>query len=531
MSKFVDGPEGASVVNLGGTPSVFSSAPSVGGLLACGTGQTVKVLPTGTAGQVLQSSGAADAVFTSSVALSSMTLTTPLAVASGGTGATTALTGNRLMWSIGGTIVEATALQDGECFIGSTGAAPVAARITAGANISRTTGPGTLTLAAIPSGGTGEVQFNNGGAFGATSALTYNTVSSALSVIGGSLGQNRLIVGGSTSVGSSTVYIESNTTSENDGQRVYFNSGTPTTSGYITYSYDLNTPYIAITDGDDDPPYLVFNTIGSGTYTAPLYTSVFGARGAPASRVSGNNSGFAWYVGANVQPKTLIGTTPAMELDSGWLKIPSGSNATRPAWSSNPVGVIRHNSDASRFEIYDSVTTEGLWTTLTGVVARWITPITATTAAETIIILYDIPGGTLGTDGCLRIQAGGIWENLSGANRSCTIRLQVGFGVTIYEDTTPNLGNGVRTGWSIDLRLFANGSTTSQILTGVIDFGPVGAPTTGFVGNLTATKFATANVFATASQNSAALTSFLMRVAFSGANPGFTLRWYTVEKI
>lgn len=55
---------------------------------------------------------------------------------------------NRIIVTSGGTLAEAAALTNGQLLIGSTGAAPVAATVTAGTGISVTNGAGSITIAA-----------------------------------------------------------------------------------------------------------------------------------------------------------------------------------------------------------------------------------------------------------------------------------------------------------------------------------------------------------------------------------------------
>lgn len=76
-----------------------------------------------------------------------------LPVARGGTNTST-LNGNRIMVSTTTSIGEAPALLDGQLLIGSTGAAPVAATLTAGAGVSITNTAGGISIAASGSGGT-----------------------------------------------------------------------------------------------------------------------------------------------------------------------------------------------------------------------------------------------------------------------------------------------------------------------------------------------------------------------------------------
>lgn len=76
-----------------------------------------------------------------------------LPVANGGTNSSTALNGNRIMVSNGTAIVESSALTNGQILIGSTGAAPQAANLTAGSGISIVNSAGAITVSTNLSSG------------------------------------------------------------------------------------------------------------------------------------------------------------------------------------------------------------------------------------------------------------------------------------------------------------------------------------------------------------------------------------------
>jgi len=144
--------------------------------------------------------------------------------------------------------------------------------------------------------------------------------------------------------GGATLYIEVNTPgSAVEGMRTYFNRQSAGINGWITYHYDANTPNIRLTDEDDDPPYVSFRTIGTGTFDTPEFESAFGARGAVANRTTG----FAWYDG-NVSN----GGTEVMALDTDFLRIPVRTTANRP---SSPVnGMVGYNSTTNKYEGYEN---------------------------------------------------------------------------------------------------------------------------------------------------------------------------------
>lgn len=79
-------------------------------------------------------------------------LAAPVSVANGGTGATT-LTAHGILVGEGTSAINPIVLTNGQLLIGSTGADPVAASLTAGANITITPGAGSITIASTASGG------------------------------------------------------------------------------------------------------------------------------------------------------------------------------------------------------------------------------------------------------------------------------------------------------------------------------------------------------------------------------------------
>lgn len=134
----------------------------VTGLLKISNGGTNSNTPLAN-GFIMQSSGGKiveSSVLISSIPVLPITLETQttglLGIDQGGTNSSTALTNNRLIWSAGGSIVEAKALTNGQMFIGSTGSAPVPAIIAGTANqISVVTGAGSLQLSTPQDIGTG----------------------------------------------------------------------------------------------------------------------------------------------------------------------------------------------------------------------------------------------------------------------------------------------------------------------------------------------------------------------------------------
>lgn len=397
--------------------------------------------------------------------------------------------------------------------------------------IQRDTGSAWVTLGSggggTPGGSTTNIQYNNAGVFGGSSAFNFVSGTNPYVTLTGTVATNQFRVGGFTAPEASgaTIYIETSNANQ-DGQLIYFNSGTSTTSGYISYAYDASTPYLRLTDADDDPPYIAFNTIGTGTYAAPLYVSGFGARGNYGSRTAGNNSGFAWYVGANTTVNALISAGSAvMELDSQWLRIPSGTTAQRPT---GVVGMTRFNTSVGSDEVYVS---GGSWAQRVGVIDKSVVTQAVTTNAATNFISYSVPGGTLGTTNLLRIRSAGRWQNTSGATRTVTIVISYG-GTTMWQDTSASLANGADLGWNVDLILSSNNSATSQVLNGVIQLGGTGATTTGLTGDLaSATLIGQAILIGTAAINSGSNQTLAVSTTFNGTGITWTKYFHTIEKL
>jgi len=144
----------------GTTPLSYNSTTGVMSLSTVPTslGGTGLTSP-GTSGNLLQSNGTSWVSWTPNYLtavpnLDASKITTGvLPVARGGTN-TGALTGNRIMISSSTAIGESAALNNGQLLIGSTGAAPVAANLTAGSGVTITNSSGGISISATGSGGT-----------------------------------------------------------------------------------------------------------------------------------------------------------------------------------------------------------------------------------------------------------------------------------------------------------------------------------------------------------------------------------------
>ncbi len=117
----------------------------IGDLLTANSSSTLTRLGDVAIGSVLLSGGVGAMPTYGQVNLTT-TVSGILPIANGGTNSGTALNNNRIMTSVGGQIVEASPLTNGELFIGSTGLAPVAAGITPGTGLTVTPGAGSITI-------------------------------------------------------------------------------------------------------------------------------------------------------------------------------------------------------------------------------------------------------------------------------------------------------------------------------------------------------------------------------------------------
>ena len=365
------------------------------------------------------------------------------------------------------------------------------------------------------------VQYNNSGVLGGSNAFNFISGVNPRVEISGTPVTSQLRIGGSANVGTSTVYIETDN-SNNEGQRVYFNSGSPSTSGYISYAYDLSTPYLKLTDADDDAPYITFDTVGTGTYDTPLYCSAFGARGPYAARTNG----FAWYIGNNTAASSLItANAPQMELDSQWLRIPGGTTAQRPT----PVnGMMRYNSSLLNNEFY----VPDMWVQNIGTVDKSTATVTVTSASAADILSFSIPAASFGTNGMFQLVSGGTWNNTSGASRTVTILISFG-GTTMWRGTSGTLANAT-VAWRMDLSLSSNNSDAAQTLIGQINISTITAPLTGVgsIANGTTTPFTCAAISGTSAINTAiTAAAWAVNITVSGNNSNFIKHNHVIKRI
>lgn len=493
------------VIRTGAGTAVTRSIAGTAGNITVGNGDGVAGNPTinlataGTAGTYAQVTTDAFGRVTSGVATQT--------VATGGTGLTALGTANQVL----GVNAGASALEY--------------KTLTAGTNISIVHAANSVTINATgggtPGGVNTNVQYNNSGAFGGSNAFNFVNGTNPYVSIQGTNEQNMLRVGGSASLGNAHFYIEVNSAGgEVEAQRVYFNRNAASINGWISYDYDGNTPHLRLTDEDDDPPYIQFNTIGTGTYTAPLYSSAFGARGAPGSRTGGNNQGFAWLIRANGDGNDAYAnyaTDAVMELDRYWLRLPVGSTAQRPTGVD---GMVRYNTDFRAVEYRQP----NVWVRSSGVIEKDVTTVALTGTGENDLVNFTVPGGTLGTDGIIRITISGTFANGNNGTRSLTFRVRYG-ATLLFQDTTPNQSTNTTSGFTCNLYFAANDSVNAQSVSGFIMVGGTGASASGITGDLSSDEIlANAQITATSSVNSAS--DQTLRVTVQASGSGVTVNRY-----
>jgi len=194
----------------------------------------------------------------------------------------------------------------------------------------------TSTAVTSPAAPTNSVQFNNAGSFGGDAGFIYSSASDKVT-INGAAQTTRLVLGNETDNNNAALYIEVDGDATSEGMRTYFKRSTAGISGWIVYHYDQNTPNIRLIDEDDDPPYISFQTIRTGTYANPLYDNRFGTRGP----VAGATTGFQW----------IVNGTSISEMDSQFFTPPKGTTAQRPG---TPVaGMTRFNTTLGGLECHD----------------------------------------------------------------------------------------------------------------------------------------------------------------------------------
>lgn len=135
---------------------------------------------------------------------------------------------------------------------------------------------------------------------------------------------------------------------------------------------------------------------------------------------------------------------------------------------------------------------DGSWAVISPILARDVTLVDVTsTAAETNLVNYTIPGGTLGTNKTLHVELYGDYLR-NDATNGTTVRLYVG-GIKIYEANWNATSSATRRHWHIDFDLRALNATNAQTLHGIVfqsDLDGTLNPTDAIQRSLAAANFA-----------------------------------------
>lgn len=95
--------------------------------------------------------------------------------------------------------------------------------------------------------------------------------------------------------------------------------------------------------------------------------------------------------------------------------------------------------------------------------ARDLSTVTVeSTASQVTIFSFTVPAGTLGTNKLIRANLSGLYTNNTGVNRSLGITFQYG-GVTVLSEISSPIGTtSLANGWSLEVYLCGDDSTTAQ---------------------------------------------------------------------
>lgn len=114
------------------------------------------------------------------------------------------------------------------------------------------------------------------------------------------------------------------------------------------------------------------------------------------------------------------------------------------------------------------------------IISKNTTSVGVSPTTETNIINFTVPGGTLGTDKVMIVNAAGMFMH-STATITTTIRIRILYGgIVLYDDTSAAFASGVTFPFNIILTLSPQNSLTLQRLSGVFLGGASTAATTGF---------------------------------------------------
>ena len=246
-------------------------------LVGAGTATITKIAATATTGAVLQNNAGADPSYSTASYPSTTTINDILySTANNVVGQLAAANSSVLGSSAAGVPTWLGPLTDGQIIIGSTGAIPVAATLTAGSGISITNGAGTITIAAV--GGAGVVSTLTGNSGGAISPVAgnINTLGTgSITIIGSGNTLTTQLTGltnHAVQVGAGTATLTQVGPSASTGQVLQNNAGAD--PSYSTATYPSTTTINQLL-------YSSANNVVSGLSTANSAVLITSATGVP----------------------------------------------------------------------------------------------------------------------------------------------------------------------------------------------------------------------------------------------------------
>ena len=258
---------------------------------------------------------------------STVSLSVPVAVGSGGTNSVTALANGRVMISDNGKIIETTAMTNGQLLIGASGTFPTASTLTAATGISVTNGAGSITLQT-----TGLVNNLPGTGISISTAGGYSTVSLSVPVAVGSGGTNSVtaLANGRVMISNAGRIVE--TTALTNGQLLIGASGTfPTAStltagSNITITNASGSITIASTSGSITPSTSI------SIYDDFMYAPLTSLAGTTAGLQTGGDT--HWWQQSTANGGSSISPTTVTSNEIGVVSLSSvTSNNNGIMWS------------------------------------------------------------------------------------------------------------------------------------------------------------------------------------------------------
>jgi len=403
--------------SVAGTAIASGTLPVVSG----GTGVTTS---TGSGSVVLSTSPTLVTPILGAASATSLTLSTALTVANGGSGAAS-FTANGVLYGGGTSAFGVTAVgTTGQVLVGNTGAAPSWATLTSSAVTSITFGsmgftPSTATSGAVTvagtlataNGGTNLTSFTSGGAVYATSASALTT--GTLPTASGGTNLTSFTSGGAVYATSTSVLTTGTLPIASGGTGLTsFGTGVQTALGQaVTGSGGI----VLATS-----PTLVTPTLGVATATSLLAPTIYGGNGVGSSLTLQSTSGVGstdsilMKVGnAGATTALSIATTGIVSLPTtGAIVVPVGTTGQQPTGAT---GMLRFNSTTVGFEGYNG----SVWASVGGGATGGGTDQIFYLNGQTVTTSYSIPSAqNAGTFGPISVDSGATVTIPSGSTWS-----------------------------------------------------------------------------------------------------------------